>query len=63
MEDAHTAVGPQKIDSDHCFAFFGIFDGHGGPRAANFTASHLLPFLKEEAPKVLPRAPMQDREH
>lgn len=51
MEDAHTAAGPQEVGSDHSFAFFGIFDGHGGPRAANFTAAHLLPFLKEEAPK------------
>lgn len=61
MEDAHSAVldaahlrlprkrHPQKDHSESSsFAFFGIFDGHGGPRAAEFVAANLFPYLQAE---------------
>ena len=44
---------PAKSDPDNPFAFFAIFDGHGGPKAAEFTATNLLPFLQDEKLKVL----------
>lgn len=44
MEDAHVArvnIGEYGPNS----GFFGIFDGHGGPGAANFAADHMLDYL------------------
>jgi len=37
------AYGHQPTsDKDLCFAFFGVFDGHGGAEAASYTKDHLL---------------------
>jgi len=40
-----------EVDVDgqkQCFSFFGVFDGHGGKKAADFTRDHLCKTLVEE---------------
>lgn len=39
MEDAHTIL--LEAPDDKKLAFFGVFDGHGGARVANFASEHL----------------------
>lgn len=42
MEDAHTAVLDLAMDgSDEKISFFGVYDGHGGDRVANFSGENL----------------------
>lgn len=43
MEDMFSVAYQQSVDlKDLEYAFFGIFDGHGGPQAASFAKEHLL---------------------
>lgn len=43
MEDMFSVAYQQSVDlKDLEYAFFGIFDGHGGPQAAAFAKEHLL---------------------
>lgn len=39
MEDAHTTVDAMEESEDH--AFFGVFDGHGGPNVAKYCGTRL----------------------
>mmetsp|Transcript_44308 Transcript_44308/g.141015 ORF Transcript_44308/g.141015 Transcript_44308/m.141015 type:complete len:154 (-) Transcript_44308:535-996(-) len=42
MEDFHTAsFKPHPVDGAPV-GFFGVFDGHGGPRAADYVQQHLF---------------------
>lgn len=41
MEDRYVAAVDQDDDGAHKNAFFGVFDGHGGSKAAEFTAMNL----------------------
>ena len=40
MEDAHTTKDDIKV-GDQSFAFFGVYDGHGGSYAAKYAGIHL----------------------
>lgn len=43
MEDKFSVAYQQTVDlKDLEYAFFGIFDGHGGPQAASYAKEHLL---------------------
>ena len=42
MEDYHAIKFIKKDDRDYEFAYFGIFDGHGGPEASRFARDNLL---------------------
>uniref|UniRef100_A0A182ZIV9 PPM-type phosphatase domain-containing protein n=1 Tax=Biomphalaria glabrata TaxID=6526 RepID=A0A182ZIV9_BIOGL len=42
MEDNHVIKFLKKDTDDYEFAYFGIFDGHGGPEASAFCRDHLL---------------------
>lgn len=43
MEDMFSVAYQQTVDmKDLEYAFFGIFDGHGGPQAATFAKENLL---------------------
>ncbi|KAG8336863.1 Protein phosphatase 1D [Homalodisca vitripennis] len=43
MEDMFSVAYQQTADlKDLEYAFFGIYDGHGGPQAATFAKEHLL---------------------
>lgn len=42
MEDTHAIKFVKKDSRDYEFAYFGIFDGHGGPEASRFARDHLL---------------------
>ena len=42
MEDYHAIKFVKKDDRDYEFAYFGIFDGHGGPEASRFARDNLL---------------------
>lgn len=39
MEDAHTTL--LKVEGKDGFSFFGVYDGHGGVRAAKFSGANL----------------------
>lgn len=39
---------PIEYPAHESFAFFGVYDGHGGPRASAFVAEHLHTYLLEE---------------
>lgn len=42
MEDNHVIKFLKKDTEDYEFAYFGIFDGHGGPEASTFCKDNLL---------------------
>lgn len=42
MEDNHAIKFVKKDNRDYEFAYFGIFDGHGGPEASRFARDNLL---------------------
>lgn len=42
MEDTHAIKFVKKDTRDYEFAYFGIFDGHGGPEASRFARDNLL---------------------
>lgn len=42
MEDTHAIRFIKKDGRDYDFAYFGIFDGHGGPEASKHARDHLL---------------------
>lgn len=42
MEDNHVIKFLKKDTEDYEFAYFGIFDGHGGPEASAFCKDNLL---------------------
>lgn len=42
MEDNHVIKFLKKDTEDYEFAYFGIFDGHGGPDASAFCRDNLL---------------------
>ena len=42
MEDNHVIKFLKKNTDDYEFAYFGIFDGHGGPEASAFCRDNLL---------------------
>ena len=45
MEDAHTVIDKIKLDNippEKAFAFFGVYDGHGGRRCADLTKVHFF---------------------
>ncbi|XP_051900048.1 protein phosphatase 1A-like [Pristis pectinata] len=44
MEDAHTVV-PSLPGALRPWAFFAVFDGHGGAKVARYCARHLLPHV------------------
>ena len=48
MEDAHATILniDDDIEDDHV-AFFGVYDGHGGDKSANFTGIHLHDLIKQ----------------
>jgi protein phosphatase 2C family protein 2/3 len=39
MEDAHTQI--LSLDNDKNAAFFAVYDGHGGPRVAEYAGANL----------------------
>ena len=39
MEDAHTHL--LAVPDDSRAAFFGVYDGHGGPKVAQYAGTHL----------------------
>ena len=42
MEDVFDVLfDREKPDEEARYAYFGVFDGHGGPEAANFAKKHL----------------------
>lgn len=41
MEDAHFWVQDLRVSPDIPISYFGVFDGHGGPRCANYLKKHL----------------------
>ena len=42
MEDYHAIKFVKKNGGDYEYAYFGIFDGHGGPEASRFARENLL---------------------
>lgn len=42
MEDYHAIKFVKKDDRDYEFAYFGVFDGHGGSEASRFARDNLL---------------------
>ncbi|XAR71916.1 Phosphoprotein phosphatase [Bertholletia excelsa] len=46
MEDRYSAVADLREDSKQ--AFFGVFDGHGGAKAAEFAANHIHSNIMKE---------------
>lgn len=59
MEDAHTVVLDLQSDegkdaksksADQRLSFFGVYDGHGGDRVANYAGAHVHEIIaKQEA--------------
>ncbi|KAG0478612.1 hypothetical protein HPP92_013331 [Vanilla planifolia] len=50
MEDRHSAL--LNLWGDPQTAFFGVFDGHGGPKAAKFVSESIGERIKEELTKM-----------
>lgn len=49
MEDKFSVAYQQTVDlKDLEYAFFGIFDGHGGPQAASYAKEHLLDSIVQQ---------------
>lgn len=58
MEDAHSAVLDMRakfLDKDHKptdpnerLSFFGVFDGHGGEKVAQFSGEHVARIISEQ---------------
>ncbi|KAF5213317.1 Protein phosphatase 2C 2 [Clavispora lusitaniae] len=47
MEDAHATILSMNEDGDDQVAFFGVYDGHGGEKAAIFTGLHLHELIQQ----------------
>ncbi|KAK9282719.1 hypothetical protein L1049_010939 [Liquidambar formosana] len=46
MEDRYSSVVDLQGDSKQ--AFFGVFDGHGGPKAAEFAANNMVNYIMDQ---------------
>lgn len=55
MEDRHVVAG--EVGGDACQSFYGVFDGHGGWRAAEYCQLHLSTQVEE----MLAREPEPSR--
>ena len=49
MEDAHVCDTSLAINKEYCF--FGVFDGHAGPKVAKYCSEHLLATIIKEYKK------------
>jgi protein phosphatase PTC2/3 len=47
MEDRHYANDRFEVDGRE-YAFYGVFDGHGGKKASDYAAEHMFEVLKQE---------------
>lgn len=58
MEDTYQAK--QCLNGDPGKAFFGVFDGHGGGKASEYTADHLVSFLLKQPFDTQPIASLRN---
>lgn len=59
MEDAHLCSTKLKFGED--YSFFGVFDGHAGPKVAQYCSQNLLKFIAEAYAKSTETSDEEER--